>query len=97
MANKRIYYTVESVSIEPISMKNDNIYPAESLTMDFELERLRSMPLNHVTQKEFDYGISVRTDWAEPEKPKVCTCDIMRLMAVGCKCGQMERERKEGE
>lgn len=26
------------------------------------------------------------------DRPKVCTCDIMKLMSVGCKCGQMERE-----
>lgn len=26
-------------------------------------------------------------------KPNSCTCDIMALMAYGCKCGQMAREK----
>lgn len=28
----------------------------------------------------------------EPE-PEKCTCDIMKLMSVGCKCGQFQREQ----
>lgn len=36
--------------------------------------------------------------WAEPlegdAKPMVCTCTITALMSVGCKCGQIDRERK---
>lgn len=28
-------------------------------------------------------------------KPQKCTCDIMLLMAQGCKCGFLEKERNE--
>lgn len=28
-----------------------------------------------------------------PPEPQTCTCDIMTLMSVGCKCGQFQREQ----
>jgi hypothetical protein len=34
-----------------------------------------------------EWGMGIK----EPDK---CICDIMALMAVGCKCGQFEREQK---
>lgn len=32
-----------------------------------------------------------------PDQEIKCTCDIMALMAVGCKCGQIERERERAK
>lgn len=29
------------------------------------------------------------------KEPDKCTCDIMMLMAVGCKCGQFQREQNK--
>lgn len=37
------------------------------------------------------------SDWSYPSTPPVplkCICDIMDLMARGCKCGQFEREQQ---
>lgn len=47
-------------------------------------------------------GITIAYDFAAPPPPfdftppppLKCTCDIMALMARGCKCGQFEREQK---
>ena len=44
--------------------------------------------------------VATGTDCAKKEdggavnEPIKCTCDIMALMAAGCKCGALERERK---
>ncbi len=40
------------------------------------------------------FKLHVATETPAP-KASVCTCDIIKLMAYGCKCGQIERERNE--
>lgn len=38
---------------------------------------------------------SIFHEFAGIKEPDRCTCDIMKLMAVGCKCGQFQREQSK--
>jgi hypothetical protein len=44
--------------------------------------------------KQHTNSIDINEFWLWPTQSNSCTCDIMQLMAYGCKCGQIERESK---
>jgi len=64
-------------------------------------------PIIHVTPINIPPTITITSDpapqsmksifheFAGIKEPDRCTCDIMKLMAVGCKCGQFQREQSK--